>query len=114
MIIPFAKFFSSILIGLAVSAATSAAPVLGVNQVDAPISAPINICGIAIAIFGEQTAGSYVRAKPMEYSDYVKYRRRHHQGATVIYGSEHGPREVENPCCVIWRICLQALTGVRR
>ncbi|TDD11660.1 chaplin family protein [Nonomuraea diastatica] len=33
------------------------ASILGGNQVDAPISAPINACGNAVAIFGDATAG---------------------------------------------------------
>ncbi|KAI8361165.1 hypothetical protein B0O80DRAFT_436913 [Mortierella sp. GBAus27b] len=46
-----------------------------------------------------------------------KYQQHHHhfaRSSTVIYGSANGPREVEHPCCVLGRLCLQALTGVRR
>ncbi|KAF9901604.1 hypothetical protein BX616_002207, partial [Lobosporangium transversale] len=53
----------------------------------------------------------YQRARPMEAN--VQYRH-HHRHSTVIYGSREGPREVEHPCCTLGRLCLQALTGVRR
>lgn len=56
-------------------------------------------------------ATAYPRVRPND-TNYQQHRFA--RSSTIIYGSERGPREVEHPCCVLGRLCLQALTGVRR
>ncbi|KAF9098559.1 hypothetical protein BGX29_007534 [Mortierella sp. GBA35] len=48
---------------------------------------------------------AYARARPMVQ------KHRSAASSNVIYGSQEGPREVDHPCCVLARLCLQALTG---